>query len=636
MRNLSISTAAATLMVAVALIGPVSAASWVEVPFLVDKVKEGKLPPIAERVPANPRVVDLPALGRENGEYGGKMRMLMGKQKDIKMMTVYGYARLVGFNENFELVPDILESYDVQEGRIFTFRLRSGHKWSDGRPFTTEDFRYYWEDMASNRDYAKKGPDRRLLVDGKPPKVEILSETEIRYSWDAPNPEFLTSLAAASPLFIFKPAHYMKQFHAKYQDKAKLDEMIAEKKVRNWTSLHKRMGRQYRQENPDLPMLQPWVNTTKPPSDQFEYERNPFFHRTDSNGRQLPYIDEVVLLMGSTALISAKAGSGEAELQARYVSFDKFTFLKGAEERNNFKVRLWRTARGSQVALFPNLNSEDEQWRTLMRDVRFRRALSLAINREEINEVIYFGLARPSGDTVLPDSPLYEESFETAWTEYDPDRAIELLEEMGLTETDDDDVRLMPNGEPLEIIVTTAGESTEETDVLELIGDYWRDVGVKLFTQSSQREVFRNRVFAGTSHMSVWSGLSNAVPTAGMSPWELAPTTQQQLQWPMWGQHYETSGAAGKEADGEAAMELLNLFKAWQHSQSHDEKTEIWRKMLSIYSDQVFSIGTVNGARQPVVISNRLHNVPEEGVYNWDPGAYFGIYLMDSFWLSAN
>ena len=271
-----------------------------------------------------------------------------------------------------------------------------------------------------------------------------------------------------------------------------------------------------------------------------------------------------------------------------------------------------------------------------MRKADFRRALSLAIDREEINEVIYYGLARASGDTVLPDSPLYEESYQTAWTELDVDRANKLLDDLGLTERDDDDVRLMSNGEPIEVIVTTAGESTEETDVLELISDHWRKIGVKLFVQASQREVFRNRIFAGTSHMSIWAGLSNAVPTPEMSPWELAPTTQQQLQWPMWGQHYETSGTSGRAVEDDVATELLGLFTSWQSATTQDEKLGIWKKMLSLYTDQAYSIGIVNGARQPVVISNRLRNVPEEGLYNWDPGAYFGIYLMDTIWQTGN
>ena len=341
----------------------VSAGEWVEPPALKADVDAGSLPPVAERVPAPPRVIDLVKLGRKTGRYGGQIRMLMGKQKDVKMMTVYGYARLVGFNEKFELVPDILESYEVEEGRIFTFRLRSGHKWSDGQPFTTEDFRYYWEDFANNPELSKGGPPRQMLVDGKPPKVEYIDATTIRYSWDAPNPEFLPAIAGASPLFIYKPKHYLKQFHPKYQDAAKLEQMVKESKLRGWTSLHFRKGRQYRPENPDMPTLQPWHATTTPPAQRFVFARNPFFHRVDTKGHQLPYVDQVVLYMGSTSLIPAKTGAGDTDLQARYIRFDNFTFLKAAEERNNIKVHLWRTAKGSQVALFPNLNTKDPAWR---------------------------------------------------------------------------------------------------------------------------------------------------------------------------------------------------------------------------------------------------------------------------------
>jgi peptide/nickel transport system substrate-binding protein len=337
--------------------------------------------------------------------------------------------------------------------------------------------------------------------------------------------------------------------------------------------------------------------------------------------------------MGSTSLIPAKTSSGEADLQARYISFDDYPFLKDAEARNNYTVLLWRTAKGSQVALYPNLNAQDEAWRTLMRDVRFRRALSLAVDREEIAQVIYYGLVQQSADTVLPESPLYDADFANAYVQFDPASGNALLDEIGLTERNADGVRLLPDGRPVEIVVTSAGESTEETDVLELITSGWQQIGVKLLVNTSQRDVFRDRVFSGQSVMAAWQGLTNAVPTPEMSPWELAPTTQQQLQWPMWGQFAETGGQGGAEADMPEVRELTTLFKKWQLAVSEDEKAAIWRQMLGIHADQVFSIGTVNGARQPVVVSNNLRNVPKEGVYNWDPGAYFGMYLMDTFWL---
>jgi peptide/nickel transport system substrate-binding protein len=608
------------------------AVDWVEAPALADRVSSGELPPIAERVPMEPRVIDLEALGRETGRYGGTLSMLMGKQKDVKMMVVYGYARLVAFDESLNLVPDILESVEVEEGRIFTFHLREGHRWSDGHPFTTEDFRYYWEDVVNHPDLGGSGPPRTLLVNDQPPQVDYVSDTEIRYTWSAPNPEFLPALAGASPLFLYRPSHYLSQFHASHQDPDVLAAMVEEAGLENWRKLHLRVGRQYRPENPDNPTLQPWANSTPTPADRFVFLRNPYFHRVDTQGHQLPYIDEVVLTMGTTSLIPAKASSGETQLQARYLAFDDYPFLKEAEERNDYTVRLWRTAKGSQVSLYPNLNSEDPAWRELMRDVRFRRALSLGIFREEIAQVIYYGLVQQSADTVLPDSPLFDPSYRDAWIQYDVAQANALLDEIGLTERTSEGIRLMPDGRELEVIVTTAGESTEETDVLELIGSSWEQIGVKLLVHSSQREVFRNRIFAGQSVMAVWSGLTNAVPTPEMSPWELAPTTQQQLQWPMWGQYYESGGTAGVEADMPEAQRLLELFGEWQHAVSDEEKTAAWRAMLALYTDQVFSIGIVNSARQPVVVGNTLRNVPVDGVYNWDPGAYFGMYLMDAFW----
>jgi peptide/nickel transport system substrate-binding protein len=287
------------------------------------------------------------------------------------------------------------------------------------------------------------------------------------------------------------------------------------------------------------------------------------------------------------------------------------------------------------MALFPNLNANDPVWRKLFRDVRLRRALSLAIDRAAINETMFFGLALEGNNTVLPDSPLYRESYRKAWAEYDPERAAALLDEIGLTETNDDEIRLLPDGRPMEIIVESAGEDTEQTDILQLVQESWREIGVKLFIKPSQREVFRNRIFAGETLMSVWSGLENGVPSAETSPHELAPTSQQQLQWPKWGQFNETNGAAGEAPDLAAAVELARLNRAWLVATERPEREAIWRRMLEINAEQVFSIGLVAGVKQPIVVKNRLRNVPEEGVFNWDPGAHFGIYRPDTFWLEA-
>ncbi len=598
-----------TLSLALALFFPSSAqAVSLETPFFEKAVASGALPPVSARIPSAPSLAELETIGRP----GGELRMLMSSPKDTRMMVVYGYARLVRYTPALALVPDMLEAVDVSEGRSFTLHLRPGHKWSDGQPFTAEDFRYWFEDMANNPDLSQMGLPTALLPNGEAPHFEVLNETTVRYSWSRPNPLFLPALAGADPLYIFRPAHYLKKVHAKYADKEAL-----------------------KTHNPDLPTLEPWVLKTRPPADRLVFERNPYYYRIDGAGHQLPYLDQFVLSIADSKIIAAKTGAGESDLQARYLRFDDYTFLKAGEEENNYKVRLWRTGRGSQFALYPNLNVNDPVWRSLFRDVRFRRALSLAVNRHEINQAIYFGLAIEGQNTILPQSPLYQPEYRDAWSKFDIKEADRLLDLIGLTQRDSEGTRLLPDGRPLEIIVENSGESTDKADVLELIRDSWRRVGVKLFSKPSQLTLFRRRVFSGDALMSIDWGIENGLATAEMSPWEFAPTTQQQLEWPKWGQYMETGGKAGEPPDLPKASKLRELYSAWPDATTHADQARIWQDMLKIWCDEVYTIGLVAGVLQPVVVSDKLRNVPDEANYNWDPGAHFGIYKPDGFWLDT-
>jgi peptide/nickel transport system substrate-binding protein len=604
--------------------------AWAVTPIdplmLRPEVAAGKLPPIERRLPQHPLVLSV----EEPGRHGGTLHTLVGRSRDTRLLVVYGYARLVGYDRSLDLVPDILERFEVQEGRIFTLTLRKGHRWSDGHPFTAEDFRYYWEDVANNRELSPSGPPRDLLVEGEAPRFEVLSDTVVRYTWKKPNPHFLPRQAGASPLFIYRPAHYLKKLHKKYSEKVRRAEAEGTAK-RRWSAVHNRADNLYESDNPDLPTLQPWMNTTRPPADRFIAVRNPYFHRVDVNGRQLPYIDRLVLAVADPKLIPAKTGAGEADLQARDVHFNNYTFLKQGEEQNGYRTLLWRPGKGSHIALFPNLNANDPVWRQVLRDVRFRRALSLAIDRALVNQVLYFGLAIQSNNTVLPDSPLYREDYRSRWARYDRKRANALLDEMGL-KRGRDGVRRLPDGRPLEIIVETAGESTEQTDVLELVRETWREVGIKLFSKPSQREAFRNRVFSGDTVMSVWGGIENGLATPGTSPDEFAPTSQLQLQWPKFGQYYETGGKSGEPVDIPEVKELARLYREWSGAATHEERARAWHAMLELHAEQQFTIGVVSGVPQPVVARRSLVNVPDKGFYNWDPGAFFGIYRPDTFW----
>ena len=246
--------------------------------------------------------------------------------------------------------------------------------------------------------------------------------------------------------------------------------------------------------------------------------------------------------------------------------------------------------------------------------------------------MIYYGLASEGNDTVLPGSPLFRPEYVERWARLDPAGANRLLDEIGLSRGSDG-VRRLADGRPLEIVIETAGEEPAQIAILQLITDQWRELGIRLFPKAEQRDVLRNRVFSGQTVMSVWYGLENALPTAATAPNELAPTSQQQLNWPKWGQYWETGGRAGEPPDDLAATELLRLYTAWTTATALDEKRDIWQQMLGIRADQAFTIGTVRGVPQPVVVSERLRNVPVEAIYNWEPGAFFGVYHPDTFWL---
>ena len=276
--------------------------------------------------PEEPRVVAVPEVGKP----GGELRMLIGRARETRLFNVYGYARLVGRTPDLRFVPDILASYEVEEGRTFTFHLRKGHRWSDGQPLTAEDFRFWWEDVALDKELSPTGPDVALVVDGEPPKVEFPDALTVRYAWSRPNPFFLPALSAATELFVYRPAHYLRQFHKRYADPDKLQTLVKQTRSRDWVQLFFRKDRLNDFDSPDNPTLQPWMQTTAAPAERFVAVRNPYFHRVDQGGRQLPYIDRFVMQVIDPKLIPIKAGAGETDLQARGLDFKDYTFLRRA------------------------------------------------------------------------------------------------------------------------------------------------------------------------------------------------------------------------------------------------------------------------------------------------------------------
>ncbi|NNM74888.1 ABC transporter substrate-binding protein [Enterovirga aerilata] len=624
--------AAAAFAAAAIFAAPAAALDYAETPLLAPRVAQGELPPVAERLPKSPLVADIAARGRELGKPGGEIVSLVARARDIRYLSANTYGRLIGYTQDLKLAPDLLEDVQVEGNRIFTFRLRDGHRWSDGAPFTAEDFRFYWEDVANNRELSPAGLPDFLVVDGSGPRFEVIDARTVRYSWDAPNPRFLPTLAQPRDPFIYRPAHYLKRFHADYADQAKLEEAARKGKLKSWAGLFNRMDDMFESSNPELPTLQAWKVATAAPATRFIFERNPFYHRVDEAGQQLPYLDRVVLDVAAGGLMAAKANSGDADLLFRGLTMGDIPILKEGERAKGFRTLMWPYARGSEIALYPNLTVTDPVWRALNRDLRFRRALSLGIDRRTLNNSLLFGLGREGNNTVASESPLFEERLRTLNAGYDPAEASRLLDEIGLTKRNAAGIRLLPDGRELEIIVETDGESGLIVDGLTLIGEFWREIGVRLFVKPQDRTVLRNRTYAGLTTMVAAQGLDLALATAAMPPAELAPLRQDYYSWAKWGQYRETRGTSGEPCDMPEAKRLLDLYAEWASASDAETQTRIWREMLTNHAENQWSIGTVAGALQPVVARNGLRNVPARAVYSWEPTSMLGVYRMDEFY----
>ncbi|MEM6940072.1 MAG: ABC transporter substrate-binding protein [Pseudomonadota bacterium] len=603
-----------------------------ETTFFSQEVASGDLPPVAERIPDAPLIVDLTAKGRGFGKQGGTLRTMVTRSKDVRQMVVYGYARLVGYDGDYELTPDILRDIEVEDGRRFTLHLRPGHRWSDGAPFTSADFRYWWEDVIGNKEITPTGAPDFMRVNDKLGRVSFPDAHRVVFEWDAPNPDFLPRLAQAAPPFIYRPAHYLKQFHTDYADPDKLAKEVKRARVKSWAALHNRRDNMYKFDNPDQPTLQPWVNASGRTSRQL-FVRNPYYHRIDARGVQLPYIDIVNMTIVGGGLVAAKSNAGEVDLQARGLDFPDVAILKKGElDGGNYRTLLWASGVANQITIYPNLNFADPVWRDVIRDVRFRRALSLGIDRRMINRALYFGLAHEGGMAALSSSPLHDAGDLKRWSEMDIAEANAMLDEMGLTERTPAGLRRLPDGRPMEFVVETAGERQEVENALAIVTDTWRELGIQLVMRPLDRDILRNRVYAGVSMSAVWFGWDNGLPTAATSPKYLAPTNQEFFAWPMWGQYYQTHGSAGEPPDMAPAQRLMELSKAWNRTDVRAERAAIWEEMLDIHAENQFGIGILAEAPQPVVVNRNLRNVPESAIWAYEPGAHFGVHRVDEFY----
>lgn len=602
------------LAAVICFLGAGAALAYNEAPMLRVLVAAGELPPVEERLPEVPAVLEP---NEEIGQYGGTIQVFgigPGPWNDLGTAPKIT-GSLLGFSKD-EMVPeaDLALGYEVSEDKkSFTLYLRKGLKWSDGVPFTVDDIIFMFEDLVWNEavsTYNPHPPIKRLVK---------IDDYTVRLESDEPYPNLKYSMAGwgGAQWTAFQPKHYLKKWHIDYNPNA--EELAKEEGFETWydcLDLHMDWA-PIRDVN--KPTLYPWV--LKQTTTTFKvFERNPYYYMVDTAGNQLPYIDRIVSTLVDREVYHLKIMSGEADVAYWNTSFANFPLYKESEEQGNYRVVLIASKNSSQVAFSFNLNHPIPELRKLNQDVRFRRALSLAINRQEINESVYFGLATPFQATnALPTQSHYQKNWGESYIEYDPDEANRLLDEAGLTERDKNGFRIGPDGETLLMLLEYR---TENVTVLELVKEYWEDVGVKVMLKGLAGGLWGQRKGSIDHDVLVYGFLGQA-DIGGVGPVFGYTGIDFAVAWGHWLEAKRDIEAGKKTlADfeggvlpGEEPPDDIKQLNEWaklrEKAELGSEEYFKWfGKLLDWQAENLPIIGTVGMAPILYIAKNNIGNVP--------------------------
>jgi len=623
-----------SVVVGLCLMGATSALAvkYNEAPMLRVKVAAGEIPPIEERLPDEPKVLEpLGVSEPEIGQYGGTARVFATDNLpwgDLLESPERG-SYLLRMREDGQIVPDILKGYEVSDDeKIFTLYLRKGMKWSDGYPFTADDFLFKYEDMGMNEKVETWWASDEPLKE-----IEKIDDYTVRFEFKEPFPKFLLTLIGwrGSEWMRFAPKHYLKKWHIKYNPKA--DELAKEEGYEHWWEAFNHHQEVAPAGDINKPTLQPWMFKAFTGTAR-AFERNPYFYAVDSAGNQLPYIDRIVSTIVDSEVYQMKIIAGEADVAFSNTSFENYPLYKENEEKGGYRVVQIPGMTGSNAPYFINLNHPDPVMRKIFQDVKFRRALSLAINREEINDTVFFGLGVPRQATIVATARYYKPEWgeEHPYARYDPDEANRLLDEIGLTERDKDGFRKGPDGKTLLLIVEYPTAWAPPTTVQERVKEYWENVGLKVLLKPEEPSLVSERREAGVYDiLSELESFPLEFYFHMMSP--SASFDRAAPKWTMWlnakqaiEEGKQTLEGFGGKLPGEEPPEEIKEFYDIQVKRYHSrygskEYMELCRKTFDFYAKELVQIGTVGLVPSCYIANKSLGNVParyfpsSEGLY---------------------
>lgn len=598
------------------------AAAGKEAPQLAALVKDGKLPPLAERLPPNPMVVKP---FEKVGTYGGSLRRgLRGSSDHNGILRMVGNQGLVRWNMEFtEVLPNLAEKWEVNDNAtVFTFHLLKGVKWSDGHPFSADDVVFAIEDCVKNKELYSATP-AQLSVAGKPVVVEKIDDHTVKFTFAASNALYLENLATPlgqHPTLFAK--HYCSKFLPKYN--AGLDAEVKAAGVSSWTELFRAKCGDIeipsRWSNPDKPVLDPWV--VKEPysggATRVVMTRNPYFWQVDTEGNQLPYIDELNFgISQDVESLMLNVISGKIDIQERHISVlaNKPTLSQNMQ-KGDYRLLSLVPSAAQQCQIYLNMTHKDPAMRKMFADKSFRQALSHGINRQEIIDIIYFGQSEPYQTGPRPSHPWYHEKLARQFTEFDPDKANAMLDKAGFDKKGANGMRLRPDGQPvffaIDVIPTLYPDLV---DTLELVKSHWAAIGVDMKVNTIERALYYTRGDDNAHDAAVWPGPGGLDPM--LDPRDFFAFHPQgsryAIPWTLW---YTSNGAKGEEPP-ESQKKRFKLFDEARSTADLEKRGVIMKQLFDITAEEFETIGVCLAVGGFGVIRNNLRNVPEKQPDSW-------------------
>ncbi|TDO95152.1 peptide/nickel transport system substrate-binding protein [Halanaerobium saccharolyticum] len=595
-----------------------------QAPQLSEQVSNGELPAVGERLPEEPVVVE-PA--NKIGQYGGTwVRAWKGLSDQWAINKPVG-ERFLTFDEEGKVVPNIAKSWEiVDEGKGIIFHLRKGMKWSDGHPLTADDVLFWFNDIKLYEKLAtvEPGPWDTLKYGDKEAEIKKIDDYTFKVSFAVDVAEkFLDERAGWGPTTMIAPRHYLKQFHDKYVAEEKLNAKAVEAGYDSWIEYFGEKVDYLR--NPDLPVIFAWQVVNDYSSSELKLKRNPYYWKVDTAGNQLPYMDDIsALRIDDNQVMVMQAISGNINLQNRHITIDNYPLLREQEDKGNYTVYLYPRADGANNALYFNHTLEDPVKRKLYNNPTFKKAVSLALNRSEINEMFYLGIGKPRQASFVTNSPFFDKEWTNAYTEYNPEKANQMLDELGM-ERGEDGYRLSPDGKPFEIEITiqsmSGGGGGSASQMAEVYKHYFDEIGLKSSIETLERSLMEERMATNQVDTRL-SNLGDMLRPDKHLFNRLVPMVPSHAYWaPAWAKYYQSEGESGQVPPADVKR-LQEIAEAIETGPSWEKRKELMAELADIFKEHLYIIGTVGEVPTPYVAADYMKNMPEEIL---DTGSYRNI-----------